>query len=123
MLVKFIELYKTPSTPEEIKQEIGDTMSNVFSTAFEAIKARSFLRDGRLGQLWLMLGDETKVCTGYSSRIIQVVKNDYLPVYNAYFGSCAWQACLCSHKRPSHRMQVCTGCYVVHYCNKKCQER
>ncbi|KAK7683393.1 hypothetical protein QCA50_013655 [Cerrena zonata] len=122
ILAKFIDLYNTPSTPHEIKEEIRNTMLCVFSTAFEAIEARTFLRNNNIGHLWMMLGECTKVCEIYSTRTVQLEKRDHLPGYNAYFKSCAWRGCLCSHKRPSHHMQVCKGCWVVHYCNKKCQE-
>ena len=36
---------------------------------------------------------------------------------------CAWDECECCYHRPVHPMRVCTGCYVVAYCNAHCQAK
>ncbi|KAK7691964.1 hypothetical protein QCA50_005369 [Cerrena zonata] len=122
ILTKFIELYNSPLTPQDITQEIRETMSNVFPAAFEAMKSRPSLRESKVGKLWVVLARDTKVYTKHYPRNVQSEKSEYLPGHNAYFKACGWRACLCSHKRPTHHMRVCTGCWMSHYCDKRCQE-
>ena len=44
------------------------------------------------------------------------------PVESDSTGMCAWKDCECFFIRPVHLMRVCNGCYMVFYCNKKCQK-
>ena len=39
------------------------------------------------------------------------------------FRTCAYSACLCAGKLPGHRLRVCSGCYMVYYCNSECQAK
>ena len=124
ILDKFIELCQARSTPQEITQEIHDTMLTVFTIGLRGMQARPSLNESRVGKLWILLGIHTKVYERYRGRNRQPLEvSDHLPGHNAYFKACGWKACLCSHKRPSHSMRVCRGCWVTHYCSIRCQER
>ena len=36
---------------------------------------------------------------------------------------CHWSECMCGKVKPRHPMQVCTKCWSVFYCNKRCQKK
>ena len=36
--------------------------------------------------------------------------------------TCGCQSCLCSERKPCHKLRVCKGCWKIFYCSAKCQK-
>ena len=122
ILDAFISLFQDSSTPHDITQEIRDTMLTVYTVGLRGMK---FFEKSKVGDLWTSLALHTGVSEQYAAHNIswELETSIPFPSHNAYFKACGWKSCLCSHKRPSHSMRVCRGCWVTHYCSQACQMR
>lgn len=106
--------------PQEVMDEVKETVMKVWIWP-ERTASKYCIRQWQALNKWSLLG---LLCgTERRQGVPNMPLREYLPGYEAYIGSCHWRDCLCSHKKPSHRMHRCSGCQIAYYCSRRCQTR